>query len=136
MKAKVIRSVAGLLAEVISVFLPVLVIWLGARQYHIEVSSSPEWSVGSIILFGQACVNFTTSIASLKSSKGPMSLIIVLLVTGIVVSCYLLVRATEIEQSRTPCTLCGAQQVTWFFVAALIYVGIGLLSDLGLAERV
>lgn len=42
-----------------------------------------------------------------------MSLIIVMLVTGIVVSCYLLLRATEVEQARNSCDHCGAQQVAW-----------------------
>jgi hypothetical protein len=55
-----------------------------------------------------------------------------LLVTGIVVSCYLLVRATEMEQTRTSCEYCGEQQVIWFLLSALIYIGIGLLCDLGL----
>jgi hypothetical protein len=57
-----------------------------------------------------------------------------MLVTGIVVSCYLLVRATEVEQARSSCDHCGAQQVAWFLASAHIYVGIGLLCDLGLGE--
>ena len=138
MRTKALQSFAGLFAEVLSVFLPVLVIWLGARQYQIDVRSSPEWAVGSIILFGQACVKFTTSIAKVKSARGPMSLIIVFLVCGIVVSCYLLVRATEIEHGfKVGGSLLydmGYQQVIWFLVSSLIYILLGLLCDLAFKE--
>lgn len=135
MTAKAIRSLSGLIAEVLSVALPVIVIWLVSSEYnYIVVSSSPEWAVGAIILFGQACVKFTTSIAAVRSAKGPMSLIISALVTGLVISCYLLVRATRVELKVFACTRCGTQQVIWFWVAVTVYLGLGLLCDLGLEE--
>jgi uncharacterized membrane protein len=139
MKSHAIKSTCGLIAEVISVFLPVLVICLGAKHYHFDIRASPEWSVGSIILFGQACVKFTTSIASVKSAKGPMSLIIVALVTGIVVSCYFLVRATEADLGRNGCPGVivdnSSFQIVWFSTAVLTYISLGLLCDLAIDRQ-
>jgi len=134
-RTKGIRSAAGLLAEALSVTLPILVIWLSSSQYGTKVTSTPEWSVGAIILFCQACVKFTTSVSAVRASKGPMSLLILFLVMGLVVSCYLLVRTTELENTPSHCAHCGLQQVAWFFVAFLVYLTLGLFCDLKLEDQ-
>jgi hypothetical protein len=127
-----LRSAAGLLAEVLSVFLPVLVIWLGRREYQMSISATPEWSVGATILFGQAIVKFTTSISKVRGARGPTSLTIVLMVMGIVVSSYLLVKSTALELSRLQPANSHFDwvQVSWFFTSAVVYMAIGILCDL------
>ena len=145
-RIEIIRVGSGLLAEVLFVIAPLLVIYLVSlvNNHGNKVLASPEWSVGSIILFGQAMVKFVLSVAQRKFvAAGPLALVFVLLVmAGLLPACFLLVHVTSINEGviaspagSTTLSWINTAQVILFVVAIIVYLSLGLLSDLLIKER-
>jgi len=145
-KMELFRSAAGLLAEVMFVIVPLVVIYLVSIQtsHGSTVLTSPEWSVGSIILFGQVMVKFTLGVAHKGGgAPGPLALILVLLVMlGILPSCLLLIYVVASNEASA-CHLSPTFALTWinpaqmvvFIIAIIVYLSLGLLSEVLLHGR-
>jgi hypothetical protein len=129
------QIISGLAAEVAFSVLPLLVIlmvFINLRQ-PVHFFSSPEWSFGSAILFGQAFVRFIAGLVRHgRVAQGPVALIIaVLLVFGLTPSLVVLIIVLQSSELHCPPSLwLQILQVTLFGCAAAAHVLLGTVGEL------
>jgi hypothetical protein len=99
------RICSGLAAEVAFALLPLLVVLMVVIHtgHSHRLFSSPEWSFGAAILFGQSLVKFVSGIArGGAAARGPVALFVALLVVfGLVPSLSVLHMTLETVETKT-----------------------------------
>jgi hypothetical protein len=125
--------IAGLLAEVLFAVLPLVVVFMVLM--HVEHSkmifSSPEWSFGASILFGQSLIKFISGIARGGSANGPVALACMLIIVfGLVPSLIILIMTLLAQEAKQEAA-CWLQyaQVAIFALGAIAYTVLGLLGE-------
>ena len=127
------RVISGLAAEVAFAVLPLLVVLLVVVVHLNRPSShffsSPEWSFGAAILFGQSLVKFVSGIARGGSAAvGPVALAIALiLVFGLVPS--LVVLDMTLQSEGDAGFWLQASQVVLFCIATGVYMLFGTVGE-------
>jgi hypothetical protein len=135
------RIFSGLAAEVAFTMLPLLVVLIVLFERSVRLFSSPEWSFGAAILFGQSLVKFVSGLSrGGAASTGPMALAIALLVVfGLVPSLVVLTMTLQVLESHgESCLPCSppvplplqVTQVVLFVLAALVYMLLGALGEM------
>lgn len=129
-----LRVTFGLIAEILFVLFPLAVtfILLLLLNKPASVFSSPEWSVGSIILFGQAIVKFVIGASRAgRLASGPLALMITLIVLfGLLPSSSILVFVSLWQEEHRPLTQwIGALQTFMFVISAISYLVVGLVGE-------
>lgn len=127
------RIISGLAAEVAFAVLPLLVVLLvvvvhlGHSSSHFF--SSPEWSFGAAILFGQSLVKFVSGIArGGAAATGPVALAIALiLVFGLVPSLVVLDMTLQSEGGAG--LWLQVSQVILFSIAIFVYMLFGVVGE-------
>ena len=128
------RILSGLGAEVTFALLPLLVVlmvMIYAGRFPL-LFSSPEWSFGAAILFGQAVVKFVAGLARAgAAAPGPVALVVTLVVVfGLVPSLIILTMLLlSAESLRCPALWLEASQILLFFCAAILYLVLGTVGE-------
>ena len=128
--------VAGLAAEVAFAVLPLVVLVIvlihGGRGKHIL--SSPEWSFGAAILFGQTLAKFTSGLArGGRAPVGPVALTVALLVVFAIAPSLLvltLTLQTAEECGKDPSGWLQGMQVFFFLSSSVLYMLLGTVGEL------
>jgi hypothetical protein len=125
---------SGLAAEVAFAALPLLVVLMvvvhANRSQHLF--SSPEWSFGAAILFGQSLVKFVSGVArGGEAATGPVALLVALLVVfGLVPSLIVLDMTLQAaEEASEPARWLQLSQVAFFLLAAVMYMLLGTVGE-------
>ena len=125
---------AGLAAEVSFAALPlvVVVIVLVHMGHGPKILSSPEWSFGASILFGQTLVKFTSGLAKGgHAATGPFALAVALLIVFAIVPSLLVLTLTL--QTAEVGLIAGpwlrAFQLILFIFSAAAYMVLGAVGE-------
>jgi hypothetical protein len=126
------KYLAGALPEVLFAVLPLLVVALVlvlAKGDPRRVFSSPEWSFGSAVLFGQGIVKIVRSTLGARGSNPRMTAVViaVILVVGLVPSLVILALMVYLEQNAPVAIM--VWQMVWFFLAGSCSLLIGGVTE-------
>lgn len=132
--AKRSHILSGLAAEVAFAVLPLLVVWmvLAYTNHGAHLFTSPEWSFGAAILFGQAIVKFVAGLARAgQAAPGPVAFVLTLVVVfGLVPSLLVLTMTLHSSEMNSPLSKwLQVFQVLWFIGASLTYMTLGTIGE-------
>ena len=130
-RAHVASGLAGEVAFAVLPLLAVLMVLL-YTDHSRRIFSSPEWTFGAAILFGQAVVKFVAGLARAgAAAPGPVALVDALLVVfGLVPSLLVLTMTLHSsELGKDPSRWLQASQVVLFCGAAVMYMILGTIGE-------
>jgi hypothetical protein len=135
-----LRILMGLAAEVAFAVLPLLVVLMvvGNAGHPNHFFSSPEWSFGAAILFGQSLMKFISGIARGGAAAiGPVAFVVALLVVfGLVPSLIVLDMTLQaVEAKGEPAGWLQVSQVALFVLGALMYMALGTIGEMWSKSR-
>jgi hypothetical protein len=128
------QILSALAAEVAFAVLPLLVVLM--VSFHVKhtegLFSSPEWSFGAAILFGQALVKFVVGLAHEGAAAGgPVALAVaVVVVFGLAPSLVVLSMTLQaVEAKNDPAAWLQICQVILFLGGAVAYLLLGAVGE-------
>jgi hypothetical protein len=133
-RARRSHILSGLGAEVAFAVLPLLVVLmvLVYTTRPCEFLSSPEWSFGAAILFGQGLVKFVAGLARIgAAAPGPVALVVTLVVLlGLVPSLLVLTMTLNSAETKDHVeSWLRISQVALFLLSAPTYLLLGTLGE-------
>jgi hypothetical protein len=128
------RIIIGLAAEVLFAVLPLVVVFMVVMHagHGEKFFSSPEWSFGASILFGQTLVKFITGFSrGGATAADPIGFTVALLVVfGLVPSLFVLTMTLQYtEVGKDPALWLRIAQLVLFALSAIVYMLLGTVSE-------
>lgn len=128
------RILLGSTAEVIFTALPLLIVLMVFfhADHSVRLFTSPEWSFGAAILFGQSLAKFISGIATGgHAAHGPVALVVALVVVfGLAPSLFVLYLTLESSEAKIdPAPWLQFWQVVFFGMAAVVYIVLDTIGE-------